>query len=114
MPPRLNLFAANKAVSALRQSTTPALPSPRSIASPVRSHAVQSLPIQRRWNSSRDGSKKEPQPNEQTFPTADQLPDVSKEASEISRIMDKEKRCDGIPSTPELDQGSPVEEVSKN
>ncbi|KAJ6190762.1 Sodium/sulfate symporter [Penicillium mononematosum] len=112
MPPRLNLFTANKAVSALRQSTTPALSSPRSIASPVRLRAVQSLPIQRRWNSSRDGSKKvEPQPDEQTFPTVDQLPDVSEEASEISRIMDKEKRCDGIPSTPELDQGSPVEEI---
>ncbi|CAG8892145.1 unnamed protein product [Penicillium nalgiovense] len=112
MPPRLNLFTANKAVSALRQSTTPALSSSRSIASPVRLCAVQSLPIQRRWNSSRDGSKKvEPQPDEQTFPTVDQLPDVSEEASEISRIMDKEKRCDGIPSTPELDQGSPVEEI---
>lgn len=115
MAPRLNLFTANKAVSALRQSSTPALSSPRSIASPVRFRAVQSLPIQRRWNSSRDDSKKvEPQPDQQTFPTADQLPDVTEEANEISRIMDKEKRCDGIPSTPELDQGTPVEEVSKN
>ncbi|KAJ5617911.1 hypothetical protein N7537_003025 [Penicillium hordei] len=112
MAPRLNLFTANKAVSALRQSTTPALSSPRSVAIPLRFRAVQSLPIQRRWNSSRDGSKKvEPQPDQQTFPTADQLPDVSEEANEISRIMDKEKRCDGIPSTPELDQGSPVEEI---
>ncbi|KAJ5374108.1 Sodium/sulfate symporter [Penicillium concentricum] len=111
MAPRLNLFTANKAVSALRQSTTPALSSPRSIASPVRFRAVQSLPIQRRWNSS-DGPKKvEPQPDEQTFPTVDQLPDVTEEANEISRIMDKEKRCDGIPSTPELDQGTPVEEI---
>ena len=115
MPPRLNLFTANKAVSALRQSTTPALSSRRSIASPTRPRAVQPLPTQRRWNSSRDGSKKvEPQPDEQTFPTVDQLPDVSEEANEISRIMEKEKRCDGIPSSPELDQGSPVEEVSKN
>ncbi|KAJ5400841.1 hypothetical protein N7465_011330 [Penicillium sp. CMV-2018d] len=112
MAPRLNLFTANKAVSALRQSTTPVLSSPRSIASPVRFRAVQSLPIQRRWNSSRDDSKKvEPQPDQQTFPTADQLPDVTEEANEISRIMDKEKRCDGIPSTPELDQGTPVEEI---
>jgi hypothetical protein len=107
MPPRLNLFTANKAVSALRQSTTPAL------SSPVRLRALQSLPIQRRWNSSRDASKKvEPQPDEQTYPTVDQLPHVSEEAHEISRIMDKEKRCDGIPATPELDQGTPVEEVS--
>ncbi|KGO54697.1 Sodium/sulfate symporter [Penicillium expansum] len=112
MAPRLNLFTANKAVSALRQSTTPALSSPRSIASPVRFRAVQSLPIQRRWNSSRDASKKvEPQPDQQTYPTVDQLPDVTEEANEISRIMDKEKRCDGIPSTPELDQGTPVEEI---
>jgi hypothetical protein len=115
MAPRLNLFTANKAVSALRQSTTPALSSPRSIASPVRFRAVQSLPIQRRWNSSSDGSKKvEPELDEKTFPTSDQLPDVTEEANEISRIMDKEKRCDGIPSSPELDQGSPVEEVSMN
>ncbi|KAJ6044977.1 hypothetical protein N7460_006332 [Penicillium canescens] len=112
MPPRLNLFTANKAVSALRQSTTPALSSPRSIASPARFRAVQSVPLQKRWNSSRDGSKKvEPQPDEQTFPTSDQLPHVSEEAAEISRIMDKEKRCDGVPSTPELDQGTPVEEI---
>jgi hypothetical protein len=112
MPPRLNLFTANKTVSALRQSTTPALSSPRSIASPARFRAVQSVPLQKRWNSSRDGSKKvEPQPDEQTFPTSDQLPHVSEEAAEISRIMDKEKRCDGVPSTPELDQGTPVEEV---
>lgn len=108
MPPRLNLFTANKAVSALRQSATPAL------SSPLRFRAVQSLPIQRRWNSSRDGSKKvEPQPDEQNFPTVDPLPAVTEEAQEISRIMEKEKRCDGIPSTPELDQGTPVEEVSK-
>ncbi|CAG7923630.1 unnamed protein product [Penicillium olsonii] len=108
MTPRLNLFTA-RAASALRQSTTPALAS-RSIASPARFRAIQ--PIQCRWNSSRDGSKKvEPQPDEQTFPTSDQLPDVSEEANEISRIMDKEKRCDGVPSTPELDQGTPVEEI---
>ncbi|KAJ5861052.1 uncharacterized protein N7529_008362 [Penicillium soppii] len=113
MTPRLNLFTANKAVSALRQSTTPALSS-RTLASPARFRAVQSLPLQCRWNSSRDGSKKvEPQPDEQTFPTIDQLPDVSEEANEISRIMEKEKRCDGVPASPELDQGTPVEEVSK-
>jgi len=112
MTPRLNIFTANKAVSALRQST-PALSS-RTIASPARFRAVQSLPLQCRWNSSRDGSKKvEPQPDQQAFPTSDQLPDVTEEANEISRIMDKEKRCDGVPSTPELDQGTPVEEVSE-
>ncbi|KAJ5788592.1 Sodium/sulfate symporter [Penicillium paradoxum] len=105
MPPRLNLFTANKAVSVLRQSATPAL------SSPVRFRAVQSLPI-RRWNSSSDGSKKiEPQLEEKNFPTSDQLGHVTEEANEMSRIMEKEKRCDGIPSTPELDQGTPVEEI---
>jgi hypothetical protein len=108
MTPRLNLFTA-KAASALRQSTTPAFAS-RSIVNPVRFRTLQ--PIQSRWNSSRDGSKKvEPQPDEQTFPTADQLPDVTEEANEISRIMEKEKSCDGVPSSPELYHGTPVEEV---
>ena len=26
-------------------------------------------------------------------------------------IMSKEKRCDGIPSSPELEQGTPISEV---
>lgn len=46
------------------------------------------------------------------FPTQDQLPHVSEEAAEIDRIMNKEKSCDGQPSSPELEQGTPVEEVS--
>jgi hypothetical protein len=112
MTPRLNLFTVNKAISALRQSTTPALSS-QTIASPARFGAAQSFPLQCRWNSSRDGSKKvEPQPDEQTFPTVDQLPAVSTEANEIDRIMEKEKSCDGVPSSPELAHGTPVEEVS--
>jgi hypothetical protein len=39
------------------------------------------------------------------------MPHVSEEAAEVSRIMDKEKRCDGVPSTPELQQGTMVSEV---
>ena len=27
-------------------------------------------------------------------------------------IMSKEKRCDGIPSSPELEQGTPISEVT--
>jgi small subunit ribosomal protein S7 len=41
------------------------------------------------------------------------LPPVSEEAAEIDRIMNKEKKCDGQPASPELEQGTPVSEVSK-
>ncbi|KAJ5219231.1 uncharacterized protein N7498_001330 [Penicillium cinerascens] len=106
MPPRLNLFSASKAVSALRQPTIPSVASP-SIPLPLRFRAKQSITAQKRWNS----SKKEPNPDEQVFPTQDQLPHVSEEAAEIDRIMNKEKSCDGQPSSPELEQGTPVEEI---
>lgn len=56
--------------------------------------------------------QKEPNPDEQKFPTQDQLPHVSEEAAEMDRIMNKEKSCDGQPASPELEQGTPVEEVS--
>lgn len=105
MPPRLNISSANKAVSALRQSAV----RPVALTSPTR--AAQSAPIQKKWNSSKLDHK-EPGPDEQKFPTQDQLPHVSEEAAEIDRIMSKEKSCDGQPSSPELEQGTPVEEVS--
>ncbi|KAJ5586869.1 uncharacterized protein N7459_002634 [Penicillium hispanicum] len=105
MPPRLSLFTANKAASALRRSAIS--PSPRSITLPLR---IPSTPIQKRWNSSRDDSKNV-LPEEQKFPTQDPLPSVSEEAAEISSIMEKEKSCDGQPSAPELEQGSPVSEI---
>lgn len=107
MPPRLNIFSVTKAVSALRQPAVPSVAS-RSIALPLRFRAEQSIPAQKRWNS----SKKEPNPDEQVYPTQDQLPHVSEEAAEVDRIMNKEKSCDGQLSQPELDQGTPVEEVS--
>lgn len=110
MPPRLNLFTAHKAVSTLRQTAAPSL-APRSIALPLRIRAEQSTPAQTRWNSSKPGSK-DLGPDEQKFPTQDQLPHVSEEAAELDRIMNKEKSCDGQPSSPELEQGTPVEEVS--
>lgn len=78
---------------------------------PHRTRAVQSTQIQQRWKSSRIG-KDEPGPDEQKFPTSDQLPHVSEEAAELDRIMNKEKTCDGQPSSPELEQGTPVQEVS--
>jgi hypothetical protein len=103
----MNLFSATKAVAALRQPAVPSV-ALRSIALPLRVRAEQSIPAQKRWNS----SKKEPNPDEQVYPTQDQLPHVSEEAAEMDRIMNKEKSCDGQLSQPELDQGTPVEEVS--
>lgn len=45
-------------------------------------------------------------------PTQDALPDVSQEAAAIDKIMHG-KKCDGsAPGSPELEQGTPIEEVS--
>ncbi|KAJ5656867.1 hypothetical protein N7507_008817 [Penicillium longicatenatum] len=109
MPPRLNLFAAHRAATALRQSTVSSI-APRTAALSLRFRAEQSAPVQKRWNSSKDGSKNI-QPDEQKFPTQDPLPSVTEEAAETSRIMEKEKSCDGTPSSPELEQGTPVEQI---
>jgi hypothetical protein len=109
MPPRLNLFTAHKAAAALRQ---PASFAPRNGASPLRFRTEQSASIQTRWNSSKGGKKVIP-PEEQKFPTQDPLPHVSEEAAEVDRIMSKEKSCDGQPTAPELEQGTPVSEVSR-
>lgn len=44
-------------------------------------------------------------------PTQDQLPHVSQEAAAIDKIMHG-KKCDGnAPGSPEIEQGTPVEEV---
>ncbi|KAJ5713873.1 uncharacterized protein N7483_011054 [Penicillium malachiteum] len=108
MPPRLNLFAASRAATALRQSSASSI-APRGIALPLRFHPEQSASLQKRWNSSKDS--KNIQPEEQKFPTQDPLPSVTEEAIETSRIIEKEKSCDGHPSAPELEQGTPVEEI---
>ncbi|KAL4886748.1 ribosomal protein S7 domain-containing protein [Aspergillus karnatakaensis] len=101
MPPRINLLAAK---SALRQTTAPR----HSLTSlPVRTVAAQpSIHIQRRWNSSDEKKKLEEEKH-----AAEPLPHVSEEAREINKIMDKEKWCDGAPSSPELEQGTPVSEI---
>lgn len=107
MPPRLNLFAARAIVPVFRQPTTPQ----RSIASAfIRSNAAPCTQsgAQRRWNSSGSDDKKK---LEEAQHAADPLPHVSQEAAEINNIMDKEKRCDGTPSSPELEQGTMVSEV---
>lgn len=45
-------------------------------------------------------------------PTQDALPHVSEEAVAIDKIMHG-KKCDGsAPGSPELEQGTPIEEVS--
>lgn len=105
MAPRLNLFAANRAATALRQST-PSVG--RNVALPLRFQ--QSAFVQQRWNSSK-GDSKNIQPDEQKFPTQDPLPSVTEEAAQTSQIMEKEKSCDGTPSSPELEQGTPVEQI---
>lgn len=63
---------------------------------------------QRRMNSSSSSRLEKEQP---TGPDQDQLPHVSEEAAKIGRIM--ERKCDGnAPGSPELEQGTPVDEVS--
>ncbi|KAJ6129990.1 hypothetical protein N7512_002770 [Penicillium capsulatum] len=111
MPARLNLFSASKATCALRQPTI-AASAPRGIALPLRTRVQQPISVQKRWNSSDDKPKNFP-PDEQVFPSQDPLPHVSEEAAEIDRIMNKEKSCDGQPSSPELEQGTPVSEILK-
>ena len=106
MPSRLNLLAVNKAATALHHSITAS--SLQRITLPFRIHPT---PVQIRWNSSQNGNKDIP-PDKMRFPTQDSLPSVSEEAAEISNIIEKEKSCDGQPSSPELEQGSPVFEVS--
>ena len=122
MPPRLNLFTA-RAVPVLRQ----ACPSPannsaasrRSFATilnanrpcaastghGLKSGLSASVRVQRRCNSSGSDGK-----DRAKGPTEDPLPHVSEEAAEVSKIMDK--KCDGTPASPELEQGTPVSEVS--
>lgn len=62
-------------------------------------------------SSTSSGAKNDGNNGEQPKgPNQDQLPHVSEEAAAIDRIM-AEKRCDGTPATPELEQGSPIDEV---
>ncbi|KAL4907265.1 hypothetical protein BDW74DRAFT_122420 [Aspergillus multicolor] len=106
MPPRLNLFAARSAVPVLRQPTSAsAAQRYAALSRPCQRSSVQS--VQRRWNSS-DKSKKELAEEQRK---AESMPHVSEEAAEINNIMNKEKRCDGTPSSPELEQGTPVSEI---
>lgn len=124
MPPRLKLLSARKALPVCR----PTPPSSVTLGGPQRSLSILShynhhqsrtpVGVQRRWNSSESGSDAkhtglgEPgQPSRMKGPTEDALPHVSEEAAATDRIMSKEKSCDGVPSSPELEQGTPVSEV---
>ncbi|GLA24083.1 low-affinity phosphate transporter [Aspergillus niger] len=117
MPPRLNLFTG-RAVPVLRQSANSSAASRRSFATilntnrpcaastghGLKSGLSASVRGQRRCNSS--GSDGQDRPK---GPTEDPLPHVSEEAAEVSKIMDK--KCDGTPASPELEQGSPISEI---
>ncbi|KAL4778943.1 SPX domain-containing protein [Aspergillus varians] len=110
MPPRINLFAARAAVPVFRHPSTPSA-SHRSIASALRGTAAAPCTrsdVQRRWNSSGNGDRKK---LEEAQRAAESMPHVSEEAAEINKIMEKEKRCDGTPSSPELEQGTMVSEI---
>jgi small subunit ribosomal protein S7 len=59
-------------------------------------------------NSSSSPRPEEEQPK---GPNEDHLPHVSKEAAQTDRIVGE--KCDGnTPGSPELEQGTPVDEVS--
>ncbi|RAL09820.1 mitochondrial 37S ribosomal protein uS7m [Aspergillus homomorphus CBS 101889] len=121
MPPRLNILTA-RAVPVLRQPSTSAVngsaAARRSIATivnanrPSTTNGLKFVPsvsvrMSQRWNSS--GSDGKDKPEGYKGPTEDPLPHVSEEAAEVSKIMDK--RCDGVASSPELEQGTPVSEI---
>ncbi|KAE8145872.1 ribosomal protein S7 domain-containing protein [Aspergillus avenaceus] len=115
MPPRLNLFNARAAAPVLRQqpisSTRPGITTTISINRPtghgVKTGLSSSTPLLRRWSSSNTGAKDIPETPK--GPTEDQLPHVSEEAAEVSKIMDK--KCDGTAASPELEQGTPISEI---
>ncbi|KAF7597072.1 hypothetical protein BBP40_010546 [Aspergillus hancockii] len=114
MPPRLNLFNARTAVPVLRHTSvsTPR----RSIATTINidrptGHGLKtgissSTRMHQRWKSSVSGGD---HPEKPKNPTEDPLPHVSEEAAEITKIIDK--KCDGTPASPELEQGTPISEI---
>lgn len=100
MPPRLNLFTARKAVPILRQS---------SAHNASYNLTTRLGALNRRYNSS---DSKNPKTTTSKGPTEDQLPHVSEEAAAMDKIMG-EKKCDGTPASPELEQGTPISEVRR-
>ena len=114
MPPRLNLFTASAAVfrpassnqSVSRRSITSLLNANRSSAVSSSANGLKPCLPQTRYSSSnskgKDDAAKVPE---------EPLPHVSEEAAEVANIMNK--KCDGsAPASPELEQGTPISEVS--
>lgn len=107
MPPRLNLFSVRAPVPVLRQPSTPIATALNTNRTYAARGITSSSRTQRRWNSSGSGGKNDSKLNSTT---KEQLPHVSEEAAEMRKIMDK--KCDGTAASPELEQGTPIQEVS--
>lgn len=123
MAPRLNLFATRNVlrhITTHQSSTVNRWNTTRAAA--IESSKKQCLSAQPRirrqaYSSS---SKKTDQQNvppeeaEPKGPTQDTLPDVSHEAAAMDKILNG-KKCDGAaPGSPELEQGTPIDEVGPN
>lgn len=100
MSPRLNLFTARKAIPIFRQ------PSVHNASLNVTARLGG---LNRRYNSD---DAKHPKTATRMGPTEDQLPHVSEEAAAMEKIMG-DKKCDGTPASPELEQGTPISEVRR-
>ncbi|KAF9885780.1 low-affinity phosphate transporter [Aspergillus nanangensis] len=116
MPPRLNLFSVRASVPVFRQPSTPSVNLATALnlnraCTVSTTHGLNasvqtSGRTQRRWNSSGSDGK-----TKLDSTTADQLPHVSEEAAEMAKIMDK--KSDRPTASPELEQGTPVQEILK-
>lgn len=63
------------------------------------------------YSSSKQTDQPAPEEAEPKGPTQDTLPDVSHEAAAMDKILSG-KKCDGAaPGSPELEQGTPIDEV---
>lgn len=131
MPPRLTLLSTGRrSFSVIRHSQTSVSSSTSRRAIAIRSNACSHLPSARslrssspslvslRHNSSKSDEKSIAGQNEGTEakgPSQDALPAVSEEAAAFEKIAFEKstgKKCDGsAPGSPELEQGTPVDEV---
>ncbi|QGA20517.1 hypothetical protein EYB26_008222 [Talaromyces marneffei] len=114
MAPRINLFTARNVLRQQYQSLTitsrQGTQSPINLCSGWSSYMKQNS--QRLYSSKSE--KNIPEQSEQPKgPTQDVLPHVSQEAEAIDKIMHG-KKCDGnAPGSPELEQGTPIDEIMK-
>ncbi|EED16754.1 plasma membrane phosphate transporter Pho87, putative [Talaromyces stipitatus ATCC 10500] len=114
MAPRINLFTARNALRQQCQSLT--IRPRQSTQSPINwSNGRTAYITENSWRLYSSKSEKDfPEHVEQPKgPTQDQLPHVSQEAAAIDKILSG-KKCDGnAPGSPELEQGTPIEEMMK-